>query len=254
MAVPTITSIEPYAGSRGASGTLITINGTNFEALQGTGSVTIGAVAVIVASWSDTQITCRADDDPATPLGAQDVIVTNGTGDSLTLKDAFHVYDATDTVSDSELEVGNISVVYVDGRNVGQLQGGVEIVGSQRLLPYKPAHKNHVTFMRVLEKNATVSVTLDQINGDNLELLLNGTYASASKILTVTSTGTGNLTEHSVYMVDEAGWTYFIPRCRIPALGSLMLSPDSWKGIPLTFEAIPTDDAQGLVLQMKDPA
>ena len=59
-----ITKISPLMATRGASGTLITITGTGFGASQGYGSVAIGAVDAIVASWGDTQITCRADDSP----------------------------------------------------------------------------------------------------------------------------------------------------------------------------------------------
>lgn len=254
MATPTVTSIEPYAGSRGESGTLLTINGTNFEALQGTGSVTIGAVAVIVDSWADTQITCYADDSPATPLGAQDVVLTNDTGDSVTKTKAVHIYDATDNESDSEVQIGNIGKVYVDGVDIGQIQGSVDISQSRRLLPYKPSHKQHTTFERELEKNVSISFVMDQVNGDNLALFSGGTFSSASNILTVTSPGTANISEHSVYLTDSAGCTYFVPRCRIPDLGAMSLAPETWKGLPLTLQALPVDDTTSLVYQMKLPA
>lgn len=250
----TVTSIEPYAGSRGATGTLLTINGTGFEAAQGAGTLTIGAVPVIVAVWAATQITCYADDTPATPLGAQDVVVTNATGDTLTKTKAVFIYDATDNESDSEVHIGNIGKVYVDGVDIGQIQGSVDISQSRRLLPYKPSHKHHVTFERELEKNVTISFVMDQVNGENMALFSGGTFSDASDILTVTSPGTANISEHSVYLTDSAGCTYFVPRCRIPDLGSMSLAPDTWKGLPLTLMALPVDDTTSLVYQMKLPA
>lgn len=50
---PAITSLSPAGGS---SGQPFTITGTNFGATQGTGSVTLNAMAVSVASWTDTSI------------------------------------------------------------------------------------------------------------------------------------------------------------------------------------------------------
>jgi IPT/TIG domain len=53
VSTPHITSISPTSGP---VGTLVTITGSNFGPTQGTSTVTFGATAATVSSWSDTQI------------------------------------------------------------------------------------------------------------------------------------------------------------------------------------------------------
>ena len=50
---PQITDVSPLSGY---PGTQITITGTHFEAVQGSGFVWVGTVYATVVSWSDTQI------------------------------------------------------------------------------------------------------------------------------------------------------------------------------------------------------
>ncbi len=72
---PVIDSLTP---DRGRVGTLVTIAGSNFEAVQGTGTVTFNGVEASVTSWSDTEIVCTV------PVGAAtgNVVVTNDSGNS----------------------------------------------------------------------------------------------------------------------------------------------------------------------------
>ena len=73
---PNASGFSPSAAPRGDS---IVVSGTDFT---GSGSLTIGGVAAIVSSWTDTQITAAVA--PGTPEAWQEVVVTNANGtDSL---------------------------------------------------------------------------------------------------------------------------------------------------------------------------
>jgi len=79
VAVPTITSITPNYGAN-EGGTSMTIVGTNYEAVQGTGTVTVGGIAVTgYTSWGDLEIVCTT---PPNASGDAVVIVTNDSADS----------------------------------------------------------------------------------------------------------------------------------------------------------------------------
>ena len=61
---PNITSITPTSGN---AGTQVTINGTNFGASQGSGSVWLGSkLAGSIVSWSNTQIVATVDSGSVT--------------------------------------------------------------------------------------------------------------------------------------------------------------------------------------------
>ena len=53
VATPNISSLSPTSG---AVGTLVTVNGTNFQPTQGMGSVTFNGIAAMPTSWTATQI------------------------------------------------------------------------------------------------------------------------------------------------------------------------------------------------------
>ena len=124
----TITSISPLMATRGASGTLITLAGSGFGAAQAGGTLTIGGVAAIVASWGASAITCRADDSPATPLGAQDVVVTPDGGSPVTAAGGIYVYDAADAKDAAEVDLGIVDAVYLDGEHVGFTSRALDII------------------------------------------------------------------------------------------------------------------------------
>jgi len=78
---PALTTISP-ASTATAGGATITLNGSAFGALRGTGRVTFGGVeARSYTSWSETKIVCVA---PAHLAGQVDVAVTTGAGDAVT--------------------------------------------------------------------------------------------------------------------------------------------------------------------------
>ena len=65
------------------SGSNFTITGTNFEASQGTGSVTVGGQTASIVSWSDTSITASIGiESTSAKYGANDVVVTNNSAES----------------------------------------------------------------------------------------------------------------------------------------------------------------------------
>jgi hypothetical protein len=80
-----ITSISPNTGHV-SGGTVITIVGTDFEAAQGSGGVTIGGNVASINSWGDTSIEAIV---PAGVIGQQDVIVTNDAPTSDTVAGGF---------------------------------------------------------------------------------------------------------------------------------------------------------------------
>lgn len=80
----------PQNTAAGAPGTSLTINGTGFEATQGTSTVTFNGTAVTVTSWSDTAITVTV---PAA-VGVYSVVVTVAGNASNT--DTFDVWNWTD--------------------------------------------------------------------------------------------------------------------------------------------------------------
>lgn len=73
-ATPTVTSTSTASPSHLGS---LTITGTNFEAAQGTGGVTIGGVAQTVTAWSDTSITVTVDRGVSKYGAAVNIVVTN---------------------------------------------------------------------------------------------------------------------------------------------------------------------------------
>jgi len=68
---PAITSLNP---DNGIVGTEVVIAGTDFEAAQGTGGVTVDGVAADIGAWGDTEITITIPDGVS--VGDVDVVVT----------------------------------------------------------------------------------------------------------------------------------------------------------------------------------
>ena len=76
VSTPHITTISPGTGP---IGTLVTIIGTNFGAIQSTSTVTLGSTVAAVSLWSDTQIKVTV---PSLSAGTYDVMVTTNAGSS----------------------------------------------------------------------------------------------------------------------------------------------------------------------------
>lgn len=75
---PTITSIDPDPAIVGSS---LTITGTNFEASQGTGGVTLDGAGQTETAWADTSITITVALGN-NRYGTQAMVVTNNSGNS----------------------------------------------------------------------------------------------------------------------------------------------------------------------------
>ncbi|MBI2266648.1 MAG: SBBP repeat-containing protein [Armatimonadetes bacterium] len=68
---PAVTGISPASGP---TGTPLTINGTNFGALQSENTVTMGGKPAVATSWTDTTITCTVPQGVGVTSG--DLVVT----------------------------------------------------------------------------------------------------------------------------------------------------------------------------------
>jgi IPT/TIG domain-containing protein len=62
---PTITSVSPTSG---LPGTQVTITGSGFGAVQGSGQVLLGTMTGVVQSWSDTQVMAQVKEVCGTAL------------------------------------------------------------------------------------------------------------------------------------------------------------------------------------------
>ena len=76
---PTVSSLSPTSGAVGA---LVTINGTGFQATQGTSTVTFNGVSATPTSWNDTQI--KATGPPAAAVTGDVVVTVAGAGEQPT--------------------------------------------------------------------------------------------------------------------------------------------------------------------------
>jgi hypothetical protein len=89
---PTLTSISPTSG---ASGTVVTFNGSGFDSTQGSGVVWLGSMAGGVQTWSDNQVTASVATGAVTGIAriqqngvwskAFAFTVTGGTGSGVTI-------------------------------------------------------------------------------------------------------------------------------------------------------------------------
>jgi hypothetical protein len=68
-------NIASFAPSTGAVGSTVVLTGTGFGALQGSTTLTVGAVAASASAWSDTSVTFAI---PALPVGLADILVNVG--------------------------------------------------------------------------------------------------------------------------------------------------------------------------------
>jgi YD repeat-containing protein len=118
---PSITAVTPSSGTAGAS---VTITGTNFGAVQGTGKVTFNGAAASITSWSNTSIRATVP----VLVSSGNVVVTSGDG------------TASNGVSFTipAPSIGNISPdsarpgtsVTISGTNFGSLPGSLTFNGT----------------------------------------------------------------------------------------------------------------------------
>ena len=84
-ASPTVASIVPATGTEDG-GTSVVLTGTNYEAVQGTGGVTVDGNAATIDAWGDTEITITT---PAGTVGLVDVVVTNDSAGTVTATNGY---------------------------------------------------------------------------------------------------------------------------------------------------------------------
>ncbi|HUI75386.1 MAG TPA: kelch repeat-containing protein [Candidatus Acidoferrum sp.] len=131
--IPHITGISPNSGS---AGTVVTINGSGFGALQGSGTVWIGSTFGIVTSWNDSQVTATVD---STTLSGIVKIQQNGTWSNAI------TFTVPSTLSTEESVTLNPNVVNMLVGNTQPIQalnaGGQSVTG----LAWSSSNTNVVT-------------------------------------------------------------------------------------------------------------
>jgi len=238
VTIMTITDISPMAAERGESGDLITIQGTGFGASQGYGTVEIGGVEAIIDSWSDTEIECYADDNPATPLGAQDVVVTDNGGDDITDDDGIIIYDSTDNKDETKIKFLMCSRFFVDGLCVG-LTGPDGVSADADSQEFECPVDDAIAPVLVESRmnGVMVSASFRQLyhNGELLAAALGGSYDDTTKRVKVL--GDATRAEHTVMWIDSAGCIYVIRRCIFTGTISLTWNKD-FSGVPVRFRSL----------------
>lgn len=241
-----ITSVTPQKAVRGeaGTGTLITIAGTGFGAVIGAGTLTLGGVAMIVGTWSDTAVGARADNSPATPLGAQDLVLTPDGGSAMTVKKAVYVYDDTNVEDATELLVPFIDKVYIAGLDVGLHNGDVEVPAPDEMqVEHKAGDRFLPHAITVVGSRGAISFSLKQINGLNLAQALGGTYDPALDIVTIPATRTISAVDIMIpYTGSRVLYAY---GCRLLARSGYSIRAEQESVIPMTFAVWGVENADG---------
>lgn len=239
ITMATITTVSPLMATRGASGTLITITGTGFGATQTTGTITIGAVAPTVVSWNDTTITCRADDDPVTPLGSQSIVVTPASGSAVTKQNGIYIYVDTDNKDADDVALGIVDEVFLNGAQVGFTHEALDMTFRTREIEFEPADRFDTVQTWTYTGPTEVKVTFSQIDGALLATMLGGTYDAVNKIVTVA--GNSQYSEASLAIQEASGVTHVFKRVKVTGDVTLSLNKEV-KALPVTFRVLSLDD------------
>jgi hypothetical protein len=118
FAAPAISTISPTVGPVSPVGSALTINGSGFGTTQGASTVTIGGVASVPTSWTDTKIVAPV---PSSLLpGFADVIVSSG-GTASNTASFLVIPVITNSLSPTSGPVG--TSVIVTGTSFGDTQG-----------------------------------------------------------------------------------------------------------------------------------
>ena len=114
QALASITSIWPTSGN---VDTEVTITGTGFQAIQGTGKVKVGGIDAFVVSWSETQIVAHpvGDYEP----GTYTLLVQTNQGPSNSKN--FAIFPQIDTLSPPEVKFGQ--QLTIRGKSFGTTSG-----------------------------------------------------------------------------------------------------------------------------------
>lgn len=249
--VASITSISPLMATRGASGTLITITGAGFGATQDTGTVTIGGVNALVAGWGATEITCRADDDPPTPLGAQDIVVTPAGGIAVTAQHGAYLYDGANNKAVDAVELGIVDEVFLNGAQVGFTRDALEMTFRSRAIEFEPADRFDTVQVWTYTGPTEVRVTFAQLDGALLATLLGGSYDSTHKVVTVA--GNSQYADASLAIKEASGVMHVFKRVKVSGDVSLALNKEV-KSLPVSFRVLSLNDAGAKKYECSFPA
>lgn len=249
MPAPTITTVAPFGAI--VASTTITITGTNYGATQDTSTVKIGATvetatAVTVVSWGATSITCKAG--AGTPVTVQNVYVTVGT-DTATATDAVNVLSADD-YDTTEIKLGTMSKMYMNGLHVGYLQDNVEIQPSSENKDYVPNSSYMPVVTKVIRANCNLRFTISQINAKNIAIATNSKYTEATKTVEfrdtpVTLDGTPGISAYELFWTDASGTSYYFPNTQVTEPTNIVLNAQDFMSLPIAMRALP--DTSGLV-------
>ncbi len=216
---PTVVSLAPAFGS---AGTTVTLTGTNFGAVEGSSTVTVGGVAVIPDSWSASAIEFTV---PATlAAGAHPVVVTVGAIASSPV--AFTVQPRIDAVSPAT-GTGGASVT-LTGVNFGAAQGASSL------------HVNGVAVAADAWDHTSIDFTLPDAvtaGATTISLLVGGQASNAvpftidpSLVSAAPSTGSGGtvVTLAGSNLGDTPGASRLV-------MGGFEIAPDAWSATAIQF-------------------
>lgn len=238
---PTITRVSPKRATLGATGTACTLTVTNAGATQDTSTLTVGGVAVIVDTWGDTSITFHLDDDPATPYGGQDIVLTVG-GVAATMKNGIYVYNATDNDAAAKVLERYLSDVWIDGIHVGYTgENGFRWRQKRNRKSFTPDDTDTPAIIKQKIIGYELSFTLQQLylNATLLPAVFGGTWDDTGKTLKIM--GQALDTEHSIMIVDSNGIIDYWSRCMLTGDLEVQINKN-WSEVPLTFEAMADAD------------
>lgn len=167
-ACPAVSGIRPPAAAVGA---VVSIDGTVFEAAQGTGTVKFGGTAAAVLSWTDTTIVAEV---PAGSTGAMTVTVTNNSTFSTTA--SFDVTPHIDSITP-----GNAALpasIVIAGSGFGATADSITFTDSGAAPVF--------TITGWTDTQIDVDVTSDVVTGPVTVTV--GSFASNSSLFTITGT------------------------------------------------------------------
>jgi|GEM_PF-2493939 len=188
-ACPTVSGIRPPAAPAGA---VVSIDGTNFEAAQGTGTVDFGATAAAVLSWTDTTIVAAV---PAGSTGTVTLTVTNDSTFSTTT--SFDVTPHIDSITPGTTTLPDSIVIA--GSGFGTTADTVTFTDGGTAPVF--------TITGWTDTQIDVDVTSDVVTGPVTVTV--GSYTSNSSLFTITGT---ERTWGSPAVVDDDATPSVFPR------------------------------------------
>lgn len=225
-------------------GDVVTITGSGFGVAQSSGTVTVGGVALDAPiTWNDTTISGKI---PAIPnKGAVDVVVTPALGSTQAEVKAIYIYAPASTGNTSEMRVETVQAIYLDGVHVGYTVDGYSLNDGSSVIKIKTDDSLSVKdIVRVGVENS-IEVTLAQINGVNLAMVLNGVWSSSTKRVTLNA-NSSSIPEHSMAIVNGSGIGVVIPRIKISKPNSIQFQAGVQTRLKCTADILTLDNGDFL--------